>query len=140
VDDQELFDYTALLGALGNGKPWAAAGSARAKPSAKASTGSKPSKLKATAPGVRYFELIGGGSRKFWEVRVHGKSFTTRYGKIGQPGQNTRRPSAPQRRPRPRLTSSRSRRRGKATENPSSWIARERPRRLLEARRSHWRP
>jgi predicted DNA-binding WGR domain protein len=39
-------------------------------------------------PGsVRYFEFIGGGSRKFWEISVGGKSFTVRFGRIGTAGQ-----------------------------------------------------
>jgi DNA ligase 1 len=39
--------------------------------------------------GARYFEFVEGGSAKFWEVRVEGNSFFTRYGKIGTAGQVT---------------------------------------------------
>ena len=36
----------------------------------------------------RYFEFIGGSSRKFWEISVAGKSFTVRFGRIGTAGQS----------------------------------------------------
>ncbi len=39
--------------------------------------------------GVRYLEFVEGGSAKFWEIRVEGCSFVTRYGKIGTEGQMT---------------------------------------------------
>jgi predicted DNA-binding WGR domain protein len=42
----------------------------------------------ASAPIVRYFEFIGGSSRKFWEVAVQGNSFTVRFGRIGTAGQS----------------------------------------------------
>jgi uncharacterized protein (TIGR02996 family) len=38
-------------------------------------------------PGARYFELVEGTSRKFWEIKLDGESVTTRYGKIGTEGQ-----------------------------------------------------
>jgi predicted DNA-binding WGR domain protein len=44
----------------------------------------------AVSPGAgaaRYFEFIGGGSSKFWEVTVSGNTFTVRYGRIGVAGQ-----------------------------------------------------
>jgi DNA ligase-1 len=41
------------------------------------------------AGGARYFEFIEGTSAKFWEIRVEGTSFFTRYGKIGTDGQTT---------------------------------------------------
>ena len=37
--------------------------------------------------GARYFEFVDGGSAKFWEIKLEGKSYTTRYGKIGTDGQ-----------------------------------------------------
>jgi predicted DNA-binding WGR domain protein len=37
----------------------------------------------------RYFEFVEGTSSKFWEIKLDGDSFTTRYGKIGTPGQET---------------------------------------------------
>ncbi len=39
--------------------------------------------------GARYFEFIEGSSAKFWEIRVEGSTFFTRYGKIGTDGQVT---------------------------------------------------
>ena len=39
--------------------------------------------------GARYFEFIEGTSAKFWEIRVEGSTFFTRYGKIGTDGQVT---------------------------------------------------
>lgn len=39
--------------------------------------------------GARYFEFIEGTSAKFWEIRVEGTAFFTRYGKIGTDGQTT---------------------------------------------------
>jgi DNA ligase-1 len=38
---------------------------------------------------ARYFEFIEGSSAKFWEIRVEGSTFFTRYGKIGTDGQVT---------------------------------------------------
>lgn len=37
--------------------------------------------------GARYFEFVDGGSSKFWEIKLEGTAFTTRYGKIGTEGQ-----------------------------------------------------
>jgi predicted DNA-binding WGR domain protein len=37
---------------------------------------------------TRYFEYVGGSSRKFWEISVSGKSFTVRFGRIGTAGQS----------------------------------------------------
>jgi predicted DNA-binding WGR domain protein len=37
----------------------------------------------------RYFEFVEGTSSKFWQIHLDGTSFTTRYGKIGTPGQET---------------------------------------------------
>jgi predicted DNA-binding WGR domain protein len=55
------------------------------KPKAKASGNSGASK---SGKG-RYFEFVEGTSSKFWEIQLDGTSFTTRYGKIGTPGQET---------------------------------------------------
>jgi len=54
-------------------------------PKAKGGNGGKSSK----SGGGRYFEFIEGTSSKFWEIHLDGSSFTTRYGKIGTPGQET---------------------------------------------------
>ena len=35
------------------------------------------------------YEFAEGGSNKFWEITLTGKSFTTTYGKIGTDGQTT---------------------------------------------------
>jgi predicted DNA-binding WGR domain protein len=41
-----------------------------------------------SAPAAaRYFEFIGGNSRKFWEISLSGDSFTVRFGRIGTNGQ-----------------------------------------------------
>jgi DNA ligase-1 len=42
----------------------------------------------ATAGKPRYFEFIGGSSRKFWEVSYSGCELTTRWGRIGSAGQS----------------------------------------------------
>ncbi|MFO0600688.1 MAG: DNA ligase [Myxococcaceae bacterium] len=57
------------------------------KPAAAASSGGKSSKV--DEPGRRYFEFVEGTSSKFWEIRVEGSTFFTRYGKIGTDGQTT---------------------------------------------------
>lgn len=38
---------------------------------------------------ARYFEFVDGKSRKFWEIKLEGSYFTTRYGKIGTDGQES---------------------------------------------------
>jgi predicted DNA-binding WGR domain protein len=45
--------------------------------------------IAATTPGpVRYFEFIGGSSRKFWQITQTGNSFTVLFGRIGTAGQS----------------------------------------------------
>ncbi len=39
--------------------------------------------------GGRYFEFSEGSSHKFWEIKLDGTFFTTRYGRIGTPGTET---------------------------------------------------
>lgn len=63
--------------------PVVAAPVAAAPPATKAATAS------GRAPGARYFEFVEGTSSKFWEIRVEGSAFFTRYGKIGTEGQVT---------------------------------------------------
>jgi predicted DNA-binding WGR domain protein len=41
----------------------------------------------ALAGGKRYFEYVGGSSRKFWEIGVAGSTITVRFGRIGTAGQ-----------------------------------------------------
>lgn len=60
---------------------------APAAPAPVASSGGKSSK--SGEAGARYFEFIEGSSAKFWEIRVDGTTFFTRYGKIGTDGQMT---------------------------------------------------
>lgn len=48
-----------------------------------------PASLPVNIAGTRYFELIAGKSKKFWEIDVAGKKVTTRYGRIGTDGQAT---------------------------------------------------
>lgn len=48
-----------------------------------------PSPPQARLAGTRYFELIAGKSKKFWEIDVSGKQVTTRYGRVGTDGQTT---------------------------------------------------
>jgi predicted DNA-binding WGR domain protein len=42
----------------------------------------------ANAGSSRRFEFIGGGSQKFWEISIAGKSFAVRFGRIGTAGQS----------------------------------------------------
>lgn len=58
-----------------------------AAPAPASSSGGKTSK--SGEAGARYFEFIEGSSAKFWEIRVDGTTFYTRYGKIGTDGQVT---------------------------------------------------
>lgn len=69
---------------------------AAAKPAALAKPAAAPKAAKPSAPagasksgeaGARYFELVDGSSSKFWEIKLEGSSFTTRYGRIGTDGQ-----------------------------------------------------
>lgn len=46
-----------------------------------------PAPAAAVPAGTRRFEFTEGGSSKFWEITVDGKSHSVRYGKIGTPGQ-----------------------------------------------------
>ena len=63
-----------------------------AKTATKAATKAAPKSAKpAAAPKVtgQYFEFKDGGSSKFWEINLDGKSHTVRYGKIGTTGQTS---------------------------------------------------
>jgi predicted DNA-binding WGR domain protein len=40
-----------------------------------------------SADWKRYFEFVGDGSRKFWEITVHGVTHTVRFGRLGSSGQ-----------------------------------------------------
>lgn len=37
---------------------------------------------------ARYFEFVGGSSKKFWEITLSGSSFTVRFGRLGTAGQS----------------------------------------------------
>ena len=47
----------------------------------------QPSNPKSMPSQVRRFELIGGGSKKFWEIGQSGPSINVRFGRIGTTGQ-----------------------------------------------------
>lgn len=66
--------------------PAPAAKKAAPAPSAPAAA---PKSSKSGEDGKRYFEFVEGTSSKFWEIRVEGNQFFTRYGKIGTDGQMT---------------------------------------------------
>lgn len=61
------------------------------KSNGKAAVRGKPSgKPSGNSSGkARRFELVGGGSNKFWEIALDGASFTTRFGRIGTAGQSS---------------------------------------------------
>lgn len=58
-------------------------------PSAPAPAAAAKSSKDGDGAGKRYFEFVEGTSSKFWEIRVEGNQFFTRYGKIGTDGQMT---------------------------------------------------
>lgn len=66
-------------------KPAAKAAAAKAAPAAKPAAPAGASK--SGEEGARYFEYVDGSSSKFWEIKLEGMSFTTRYGRIGTDGQ-----------------------------------------------------
>jgi DNA ligase-1 len=76
-DDDEEDDAPAPAPAAKKAAPAPAAAAAPAKSS------------KSAEGGKRYFEFVEGTSSKFWEIRVEGTTFFTRYGKIGTDGQTT---------------------------------------------------
>ncbi len=45
------------------------------------------SEVSVASENTRYFEFIGGGSRKFWEITIEGSRHTVRFGRIGTQGQ-----------------------------------------------------
>ena len=62
---------------------------APAAPAAAPAASSEGKSSKGGEAGARYFEFVEGSSAKFWEIRVEGNTFFTRYGKIGTDGQVT---------------------------------------------------
>jgi DNA ligase 1 len=56
----------------------------------KAPVAASPQPAPSTTAAARVFEFVEGSSAKFWEIRVEGRSFVTRYGRIGTEGQVTR--------------------------------------------------
>lgn len=98
IDDDSIFDYSNLMGTISRGKPWDASkapktASKKAKATTKPTPKPAPKKKEDMLNWSRYLEFKGGSSSKFWEVTVaragvHG-ILTTRYGKIGTPGQTT---------------------------------------------------
>ncbi|MBL8923640.1 MAG: WGR domain-containing protein [Myxococcaceae bacterium] len=69
--------------------PKAAPKPAAPAPAAPAAAPGGGKSSKSGEAGARYFEFVEGSSSKFWEIRVEGSSFFTRYGKIGTEGQVT---------------------------------------------------
>jgi predicted DNA-binding WGR domain protein len=62
----------------------------KAAPAPSAPAAAAPAKSsKGSEDGKRYFEFVEGTSSKFWEIKVEGNQFFTRYGKIGTDGQMT---------------------------------------------------
>jgi DNA ligase-1 len=59
------------------------------KPSAPAKKAVSKMSAPTAAPRTRRFEFVSDSSSKFWEVSVSGNEMTTRYGRIGSPGQST---------------------------------------------------
>ena len=47
----------------------------------------KPPTAALAGPFKRYFEFVGGSSRKFWEIALSGNTVTVRFGRIGTTGQ-----------------------------------------------------
>lgn len=75
---------------LGSAAKRAARSKAPSKSAVTNATAATTSTSAVAAAGVkRAFELVDGSSAKFWEIRVSGSSFSTRYGKIGSDGQQT---------------------------------------------------
>jgi uncharacterized protein (TIGR02996 family) len=95
---------------VGGGKPAAAPAKAAAKPAKKPAERAeeddddsgddddddeapkakgKPAAAGGGLAGERYFEFIEGTSSKFWAISMEGSEVSTRYGKIGTPGQKT---------------------------------------------------
>ncbi len=69
--------------------PAAAAPVKKPAPAAAPAAASSGKSSKSSEAGARYFEFVEGSSAKFWEIRVEGSTFFTRYGKIGTDGQTT---------------------------------------------------
>jgi DNA ligase-1 len=58
------------------------------QPKSKVSSAKAPGPESQQSGGARYFEYIGGTSRKFWEIRHSGCEVTVRFGRIGSAGQS----------------------------------------------------
>jgi predicted DNA-binding WGR domain protein len=56
----------------------------KAEKKEKAAAAAKP-----TAAGWLHYEFVEGSSSKFWEIKLEGSSFQTRYGRIGADGNVT---------------------------------------------------
>ena len=69
----------ALVGGKANGT----------RAAAKPANADKPAKAAASKSSGQYFEFKDGGSSKFWEITLDGKSHRVRFGKIGTPGQTS---------------------------------------------------
>ena len=76
------------MGAIRRGKPWDAKKAPKPKADSKPAPARPPARP-SSHKWKRYFENKKGGSNKFWEVTRELGKLTTRYGKIGTPGQTT---------------------------------------------------
>jgi DNA ligase 1 len=70
-------------------KPKKAAATPAAPVKAATTPAANTASSKSTEEGARYFEFVDGASSKFWEIKLEGTAFTTRYGKIGTDGQTS---------------------------------------------------
>ncbi len=76
------------LGGGGNGAPAPKAKKKEAAPKKKAAPAPVNGDLSVGEDWQRY-EFVEGGSKKFWEIRVEGDQYFTRYGRIGSDGKIT---------------------------------------------------
>jgi predicted DNA-binding WGR domain protein len=69
-------------------EPVKKASSAKVAGAKKADAAKPPASAAKPVTGeTRYFEFVGNGSQKFWEITLTGDSFAVRFGKIGTAGQ-----------------------------------------------------
>jgi predicted DNA-binding WGR domain protein len=91
IDDDSLFDYSFLMGAISRGKPWRA--SDAPKPAKEPKREPKPAKKNSLLRWSRYLERRTRTAHEFCEVTVETKgsdaTLTKRQGKVGTPGKAT---------------------------------------------------
>jgi predicted DNA-binding WGR domain protein len=64
----------------------APAAKAASKPKAEKKPAAKPAAAPAASGGWLRYEFSEGTSNKFWEIKLEGSAFQTKYGRIGTPG------------------------------------------------------